>query len=114
MTCLNDPWHEGFLPKLFNLHVVNLCESLCSARLVVEPLSGCGDLCSLLVFLNAYRNNPQAHGITVVAFHLEVFRVLYFHKERMCKSLLASTPKVTRRRIARVVRFSKDRDPKLR
>ena len=36
----------------------------------------------LLVFLNAYRNNPQAHGITVVAFHLEVFKVSYFHRER--------------------------------
>jgi len=32
----------------------------------------------LLVFLNAKRKNPQAHGITVVAFHPEVFRVLYF------------------------------------
>ena len=43
----------------------------------------------LLVFLNAYRNNPQAHGITVVAFHPEVFRVSYFHEERMCNSLLS-------------------------
>ena len=34
----------------------------------------------LLVFLNAYRNNPQAHGITIVAFHLKVFRVSYFHE----------------------------------
>ena len=33
---------------------------------------------SVLVFLNAYRNNPQAHGITIVAFHPEVFRVSYF------------------------------------
>ena len=32
----------------------------------------------LLVFLNAYRNNPQAHKITAVAFNLEVFRVSYF------------------------------------
>ena len=32
----------------------------------------------MLVFPNAYRNNPQAHGITVVALHLEVFRVSYF------------------------------------
>ena len=68
----------------------------------------------LLVFLNAYRNNTQAHGITVVAFHPEVFKVSYFHEERMCKSLLASSPKVTRRKIARVARFSRDRDPKLR
>jgi hypothetical protein len=30
-----------------------------------------------LVFLNTYRNNPQAHGSTVVAFHPEVFRVSY-------------------------------------
>jgi hypothetical protein len=45
MTCLDDPWHEGFLPKLFNLHVVNLCESFCLAWHVVEPLSGCGGSC---------------------------------------------------------------------
>ena len=32
----------------------------------------------LLVFLNTYRNNPQAYGITVVAFHWEVFRVSHF------------------------------------
>ena len=68
----------------------------------------------LLVFLNAYRNNPQAHGITVVVFHLKVFRVSYFLRERMCKSLLISSPKITRRKIARVARFSRDRDPKLR
>ena len=36
---------------------------------------------SVLVFLNAYRNDPQAHGITVVAFHPEVFRVSYFRRE---------------------------------
>jgi len=29
----------------------------------------------VLVFLNAHRNNPQARGYTIVAFHLEVFRV---------------------------------------
>jgi hypothetical protein len=32
----------------------------------------------------------------------------------MCNSLLTSSPKVTRRKIDRVARFSKDRDPKLR
>jgi hypothetical protein len=68
----------------------------------------------VLVFLNAYRNNPQVHGITIIAFHLKVFKVSYFHRELMCKSLLASLPKITRRKIARVVRFSKDRDPKSR
>ena len=68
----------------------------------------------VLVFLNAYRNDPQAHGITVVAFYLEVFGVSYFHRERMCKSLLASSPRVTRRKPSRVARFSRDRDPKLR
>ena len=26
----------------------------------------------VLVFLNTYKNNPQAHGITIVAFHPEV------------------------------------------
>jgi hypothetical protein len=39
------------------------------------------NLNTLLVFLNAYRNNPQAHGITVVAFYPKVFRVSYFHEE---------------------------------
>ena len=34
--------------------------------------------CTLLVFLNAYRNNPQAHGIAVVTFHPEVIKVSYF------------------------------------
>ena len=68
----------------------------------------------MLVFLNTYRINPQVWGITIVAFHPEVFRVSYFHKERRCKSLLASSPKITRERVARVVRFSKDRDPKIR
>jgi hypothetical protein len=32
----------------------------------------------------------------------------------MCKSLLASSPKVTRRKVAWVAMFSRDRDPKLR
>ena len=32
----------------------------------------------MLVFLNANRNNPQAHGITIVALYLKVFRVSYF------------------------------------
>jgi hypothetical protein len=68
----------------------------------------------LLVFLNAYINNPQAHRITVVAFHPEVFRVSYFHRVQMCKSLLASSPRVTRTKIAHVARFSRDRNPKLR
>ena len=68
----------------------------------------------MLVFLNTYRINPQAQGISIVAFHPEVFRVSYFHEEQMCKSLLASSPKVTKRKIAWVVRFSMDRVPKLR
>jgi hypothetical protein len=54
------------------------------------------------------------HGITVVAFHPEVFKVSYFHEERRCKSPLSSSSMVIRRNIAWVVRFSKDRDPKLR
>ena len=28
---------------------------------------------SMLVFLNAYRNNSQAHGTTIVALHPELF-----------------------------------------
>ena len=43
----------------------------------------------LLVFLNAYKNNPQAHRITVVAFQPEVFGVSYFHEKWRCKSLLS-------------------------
>jgi hypothetical protein len=31
-----------------------------------------------LVFLNTYKNNSQAHEITIVAFNLEVFRISYF------------------------------------
>jgi hypothetical protein len=45
MTCLDDPWYEGLLTKLFSLHVVDLCDSFCSARLVIEPLSGYGGSC---------------------------------------------------------------------
>jgi hypothetical protein len=73
-----------------------------------------GRLALLLVFLNTYRNNLQVHGITVVAFYPKVFRVSYFHEEQRCKSLLSSLSMVTRRKIARVVRFSKDRNPILR
>jgi hypothetical protein len=29
----------------------------------------------MLVYLNVYRINPQAHGYTVVAFHPKVFKV---------------------------------------
>ena len=43
----------------------------------------------LLVFFNAYKNNPQAQEITVVAFYPGVFRVPYFHEERRFKSLLS-------------------------
>jgi hypothetical protein len=68
----------------------------------------------VLVFLNSYRNNLQAHRIIVVAFHLEVFRVSYFHEERRCKSLLANSPRVARRNITWILRFSRDRDPKPR
>ena len=32
----------------------------------------------VLVFLNVYRNDLQAHGITIVAFHPKVFRVSLF------------------------------------
>jgi hypothetical protein len=35
-------------------------------------------LCLVLVFLNANKNNLQAHKIIVVALHPEVFRVSYF------------------------------------
>jgi hypothetical protein len=42
-------------------------------------LTGClYVLCLQLVFLNAYRNNSQVHGSSVIALHTEVFRVLYF------------------------------------
>jgi hypothetical protein len=65
------------------------------AKLFVEEEDDLGETIDLLlVFLNTYKNNPQAHGITIVAFHPEVFRVSYFHEERRCKSLLASSPRV--------------------
>jgi hypothetical protein len=51
-----------------------------------------GDVRLLLVFLNAYGNNPQAHSITVVAFHPEVFRVSFFSIGNG-GSLLASSSK---------------------
>ena len=44
--CLSGSWHGGFLPKLLNLHVVDLHESSCLDRPVVEPSSDYGDLCS--------------------------------------------------------------------
>jgi hypothetical protein len=42
----------------------------------VTPGMGAREM--VLVFLNAKINNSQAHGITVVALHPEVFRVSYF------------------------------------
>jgi len=45
MICLSGSRREGFLPKLLNLYVVNLRESSCLARLIVEPSSRYGDLC---------------------------------------------------------------------
>jgi hypothetical protein len=45
-----------------------------------------------LVFLNAYRNIPQAHGIAIVAFHPEVFEVSYFPQGTKV-NLLASSYK---------------------
>jgi hypothetical protein len=42
MTYLNDPWHEGFLPKSFDLCVVDSCELPYLVRLVIEP---CRALC---------------------------------------------------------------------
>ena len=56
----------------------------------------------MLIFLNAYRNNPQAHGIIIVALHLEVFRVSYF-PQGMEVLLLANSSKVnTRVKLERV------------
>jgi hypothetical protein len=45
-----------------------------------------------LEFLNVCRNNPQAHGITIVAFHPKVFRVSYF-PQGMEVNLLSSLSK---------------------
>jgi hypothetical protein len=49
-----------------------------------------------LVFLNAYRNGPQAHGITVVAFHLKVLRVSYFPQGTEVSLLFSSSKDNTR------------------
>ena len=51
----------------------------------------------LLVFLNAYINNPQAHKITVVALHPEVFRVTYFPQETEVFLLANSSKDNTRK-----------------
>jgi hypothetical protein len=62
-----------------------------------------GDL--LLVFLSISRRNPEAHGYTIVALHLEVFRVSYFPKRMDVEvSWLVHLTKI--RRITWVVRFS--------
>jgi hypothetical protein len=50
----------------------------------------------LLVFLSAYRNNPQAHGITIVALHPEVFRVSYFPQGTKVNLLSSSSKDNTR------------------
>jgi len=62
----------------------------------------------LLVFLNANRNDPQAHGITVVAFHPEVFRVSYFPQGTEANILPSSSKDNTRIELARVVVDSYD------
>ena len=46
---LSDPWRDGFLSKLFALCVVDSRGSFRPARLIVEPLSDCGNSCSCIV-----------------------------------------------------------------
>jgi hypothetical protein len=58
--------------------------------------------------------NLEAHGYTIVVLHSKVLRVLYFLKEWKCISLLASSPKMKRGKVAWVARFSKDIDLKIR
>ena len=50
----------------------------------------------MLVFLNTYRNDLQAHGITVVALHLEVFRVSYLPQGTEVNLLSSSSKDNTR------------------
>ena len=57
---------------------------------------------AVLVFLNTYRNNPQVHGITIVAFHLEVFRVSYFPQGMEVNLLSSSSKDNTRVELAEV------------
>ena len=56
----------------------------------------------MLIFLNAYRNNPQAHGIIIVALHLEVFRVSYFPQGMVVNLLSISSKDNTRLELAEV------------
>jgi len=56
----------------------------------------------LLVFLNAYRNNPQAHRITVVVLHPKVFRVSYFPQRTEVNLLSSSSKDNTRLELAEV------------
>ena len=51
---------------------------------------------SVLVFLNAYRNNPQAHEVTIIALHPEVFRVSYFPQGTEVNLLSSSSKDNTR------------------
>jgi hypothetical protein len=52
-------------------------------------------------------------GVPTIKCTIEqVFRVSYFHKQQKLSVYLASSPKIVRRKVARVARFSKDRDLK--
>ena len=51
--CLSGSRRGGFLPKLLNLRVVDLHESSCLARPIVEPSSECGDSCSRALVCSA-------------------------------------------------------------
>jgi hypothetical protein len=62
----------------------------------------------LLVFLNAYRNNPQAHKITIIAFHPEIFRVSYFPQGTKVNLLASSSKDNTRVELKRVENDSYD------
>ena len=57
---------------------------------------------TLLVFLNANRNNPQAHGSTIVSLHPEVFRVSYFPQGMEINLLSSSSKDNTRVELAEV------------
>ena len=71
----------GFMVKIYFLFFYKKKrykyeDELGSKKIATDPRQLCQKC--LLVFLNAYRNNPQAHGIIVLAFHPEVFGVSYF------------------------------------
>jgi hypothetical protein len=53
-------------------------EDKLSSKEIQQPFPDKGTRNAYWYFLTHTKNNPQAHGITIVAFHPEIFGVSYF------------------------------------